>query len=270
LMTKYSLVMEYADGGTLNTFLKEHFNELEWDDKFNLALQLTSAILYLHENGIIHRNLHTDNIFVHQKKIKLADFGLSKRISEASNNTSKMVDVIPYVDPKSLNKYIDNDQNENYKLNEKSDIYSIGVIMWQISSGFRPFYSEGVKYDMTLALEIQEGNREGIIEGTPLWYSDLYKRCWKSEPDERPNIQDVVSTLRTIPKENEWINWIEETIANKHIKYYEYKYFSEIQEIGIGGFAKVYRARWKMTGKYFALKTFYNFEKISVKEIVNE
>ncbi|EXX76365.1 Rad53p [Rhizophagus irregularis DAOM 197198w] len=253
--------MEYADGGTLNTFLKEHFNELEWDDKFNLALQLTSAILYLHENGIIHRNL---------KKIKLADFGLSKRISEASNNTSKMVDVIPYVDPKSLNKYIDNDQNENYKLNEKSDIYSIGVIMWQISSGFRPFYSEGVKYDMTLALEIQEGNREGIIEGTPLWYSDLYKRCWKSEPDERPNIQDVVSTLRTIPKENEWINWIEETIANKHIKYYEYKYFSEIQEIGIGGFAKVYRARWKMTGKYFALKTFYNFEKISVKEIVNE
>lgn len=49
--------MEYADGGTLNTFLKEHFNELEWDDKFNLALQLTSAILYLHENGIIHRNL---------------------------------------------------------------------------------------------------------------------------------------------------------------------------------------------------------------------
>lgn len=244
---------------------------------------------------------HTDNIFVHQKKIKLADFGLSKRISEASNNTSKMVDVIPYVDPKSLNKYIDNDQNENYKLNEKSDIYSIGVIMWQISSGFRPFYSEGVKYDMTLALEIQEGNREGIIEGTPLWYSDLYKSklillfylyifllktkkkrskeyftifysigCWKSEPDERPNIQDVVSTLRTIPKENEWINWIEETIANKHIKYYEYKYFSEIQEIGIGGFAKVYRARWKMTGKYFALKTFYNFEKISVKEIVNE
>lgn len=56
-MTKYSLVMEYADGGTLNTFLKEHFNELEWDDKFNLALQLASAILCLHENGIIHRNL---------------------------------------------------------------------------------------------------------------------------------------------------------------------------------------------------------------------
>jgi serine/threonine protein kinase len=43
-------------------------------------------------------------------------------------------------------------RSENYKFDEKSDIYSYGVTMWQISSGRRPFYSEGVKYDINLAL----------------------------------------------------------------------------------------------------------------------
>ena len=52
------------------------------------------------------------NILVHQKNIKLADFGLSKKIEEASSNTSKVLGVIPYIDPKKLN-------NQNYKLNKK-------------------------------------------------------------------------------------------------------------------------------------------------------
>jgi len=49
--------LEYADSGTLKSYLKESFNELEWDDKLNLALQLASAILCLHESDIIHRDL---------------------------------------------------------------------------------------------------------------------------------------------------------------------------------------------------------------------
>ena len=49
--------MEYADSGTLNTYLNEHFNELDWNDKTQLALQLTSAVAFIHECGIIHRDL---------------------------------------------------------------------------------------------------------------------------------------------------------------------------------------------------------------------
>ncbi|RGB38844.1 kinase-like domain-containing protein [Rhizophagus diaphanus] len=64
---KYSFVLEYADSGTLNTYLNEHFNELDWMDKYKLASQL-----------------HGNNILIHQKNIKLADFGLSKKIVEAS------------------------------------------------------------------------------------------------------------------------------------------------------------------------------------------
>ncbi|CAB4393314.1 unnamed protein product [Rhizophagus irregularis] len=186
---KYSFVLEYADSGTLNTYLNEHFNELDWTDKYKLASQLASAIEFLHGEDIIHRDLHGNNILIHQKYIKLADFGLSKKIVEASSNTS-VLGVIPYVDPKSF------DDKEKYKLNKKSDVYSVGVLLWQISSGYRPFHEDN--YGPSLMLSILNGKREKIIDGTPVKYSNLYRECWRDEPNKRPNIQEIISTLKSI------------------------------------------------------------------------
>ena len=56
--------MEYADSGTLNTYLEEHSNELNWDDKLKLALQLAGAVSYLHEKNIIHRDLVITDSFM--------------------------------------------------------------------------------------------------------------------------------------------------------------------------------------------------------------
>ena len=56
-MIKYILVLEYADSGTLSTYLSKHFNELEWNDKYRLAFQLASAVAFIHECDIIHRDL---------------------------------------------------------------------------------------------------------------------------------------------------------------------------------------------------------------------
>ncbi len=56
-MNEYLLVIEYADGGSLYSYLKENFNHLEWNDKYHLALQLASAIECIHNIGIIHCDL---------------------------------------------------------------------------------------------------------------------------------------------------------------------------------------------------------------------
>ncbi|GBB83453.1 hypothetical protein RclHR1_10190002 [Rhizophagus clarus] len=199
VIRKYSLVLEYADSGTLKAYLNKRFNEFNWDDKYQLAFQLASAVTCMHECGIIHRDLHADNILVHQKRLKLADFGLSKKIARASSSTSKVFGVVPFVDPKSLN-------DESYKLNKKSDVYSVGVLMWQISSGYQPFPNNS--YDVSLILSIVKGKREGIIDDTPIEYSSLYTECWKHEPNERPDMQDVVSRLKTMifPKQRHIIN----------------------------------------------------------------
>ena len=110
---------------------------------------------------------------MHQRNIKLADFGLSKKIAESSN-TYKVLGVIPYIDPKGFNNNQSNinDQSKNYKFNKKSDVYSVGVLMWQISSGYEPFKDKD--RDVNLILSIHNGLRENIIDETPAKYSKLY------------------------------------------------------------------------------------------------
>ena len=56
-MDRLTLVFEYADGDTLNSYLNNHFNKLDWNEKYKLALQLASTVLQLHEYGIVHGDL---------------------------------------------------------------------------------------------------------------------------------------------------------------------------------------------------------------------
>lgn len=68
---------------------------------------------------------------------------------------------------------------------------------------------------------------------------------------------------------NECINYIEEAISKKHVKYYEYKNFNNIEKIANGTFGEIYCANLKNSEQYFALKSF-NLDKSTIKEIVNE
>jgi hypothetical protein len=78
------------------------------------------------------------------------------------------------------------------------------------------------------------------------------------------------SEIKFTGSSNEWINWIEEAVAKNYFKYYNYKYFNNIQEIGFGSYGKVYHANWKNSHDYFALKSFYNYNDVTIKKIVNE
>ena len=94
---------------------------------------------------------------------------MSKRIEESSNlQSSKLFGIIPYIDPKRFS-------NQNYKINKKSDVYSIGILLWEISSGKPPFYIEDNKvYDICLAINILQGLREQPILNTPEDYIKIY------------------------------------------------------------------------------------------------
>ncbi|RIB24884.1 kinase-like domain-containing protein [Gigaspora rosea] len=120
----YMLVLEYADSGTLRSYLQNNFKELSWNDKINFSVQIASAVKCLHAEEIIHRDLHSTNILVHDKRIKLTDFGLSKRLGEVTNSSLNFFGAIPYMDPQT--------DSEHYL-----------ALMLDISNGVREIPVEG-------------------------------------------------------------------------------------------------------------------------------
>jgi serine/threonine protein kinase len=112
---------------------------------------------------------------VHQNNIKLSDFGLSRRIESSSSTQQNLFGIIPYVSPERFDVQSKNkNSTQKSSLNEKIDIYSVGVLFWELSSGQPPFYVEGEKYDLDLAIEILQGLREDPIPDTPEDYIKIY------------------------------------------------------------------------------------------------
>ncbi|GBC06536.1 hypothetical protein RclHR1_00690026 [Rhizophagus clarus] len=147
---KYMLVMEYADSGTLRSYLKANFSSLTWRDKSIIAYQLAYAVSCLHDEDIAHGDLNSNNVLVHQNTIKLADFGVPEKYD--SNKYSLM----------------------------RKDVHSVGVLLWEISSGQPPLKDE---------------NLYRIMDNIPEKYIKIYTDCRKNDP---PTIHDVVAILEAI------------------------------------------------------------------------
>ncbi|RIB25926.1 kinase-like domain-containing protein [Gigaspora rosea] len=188
------MVLEYADNGTLREYLKANFTKLQWTDKLCIAKEIALGLLFLHDNNIIHRDLHSKNILIHHRQPKITDFGLSKQMNEMSITSNSIIHGMPaYIEPKCF-------MDPKYKRDNKSDIYSFGLILWEISSGRPPFQNFEPK--MALCFYICQGSREDPIEGTPSPYIELYKKCWDNDPANRPETKVILNTLKQlIPSE---------------------------------------------------------------------
>uniref|UniRef100_U9STC0 Protein kinase domain-containing protein n=1 Tax=Rhizophagus irregularis (strain DAOM 181602 / DAOM 197198 / MUCL 43194) TaxID=747089 RepID=U9STC0_RHIID len=189
----YILVLEYANEENLRTYLKKNFTSLKWTDKIQMALDITSGLKFLHAKGIIHRDLHSKNILVNDRKLLIADLGLSKKLAETTTQSmGNHCGMDEYIDPQCF-------KDRKYKKNKKSDIYSLGVLLWEISSG-RPPFSESSRNLITHY--ITKGDREDPIEGTPLKYQQLYQECWDENPESRPDIEKVREILSKLCTED--------------------------------------------------------------------
>ncbi|KAF0420511.1 kinase-like protein [Gigaspora margarita] len=172
----YSMVLEFASDGNLRQYLKINFSSLKWTDKLRMAKEITLGLVFLHKNNIIHRDLHSEKILVNEGSMKIADFGLSTNLDEMSEadcinykNPSYDCGMPAYAEPQYF-------KNPNYGFTKKSDIYSLGVILWEISSG-KPPYQSFTSID-AIAVYVFQGKREIPIEGTPQKYVNLYTECW--------------------------------------------------------------------------------------------
>jgi len=175
--------MQYANGGTLRNYLAANFAKLTWQDKRRLAIDIASAIDCLHADNIIHRDLHSKNILINNHRAVIADLGLSRLVTPSYTPTSRIAGMIPYIDPQRLNNNI----TSRSKL---CDIYSCGVLLWELSSGKVPFANKS--HDLGMFLDIFNGMREVPTPDTPIDYYKLYSDCWSFDLSQRPQSTDVI------------------------------------------------------------------------------
>ncbi|RGB35183.1 kinase-like domain-containing protein, partial [Rhizophagus diaphanus] len=134
---------------------------------------------------IVHGDFHSGNVLLNNTGINvISDFGLSRPVNKIAN-TNDIYGVIPYMAPEVLRGKL---------YTKAADIYSFGIIMWELTSGIPAFNNR--PHDFDLSLDICKGLRPKIVEGTiPAVYARLMKRCWDSDPNKRPTADELVEIL---------------------------------------------------------------------------
>ncbi|GET02553.1 kinase-like domain-containing protein [Rhizophagus clarus] len=189
----YIMVMEYANDGSLREYLKTNFNKLNWESKITYLYDIITGLKFIHDNYLIHRDLHIGNILKLKYKVAITDMGLCKpTISNARKNN--IYGVLPYIAPEIL-------RGQTYT--SAADIYSFGMIMYEIISGLPPFHDVG--HDNYLAIKICRGLRPRFNIKVPQLIVSLIKRCLDASPSNRPKVKEISKILR------EWIYELNES-----------------------------------------------------------
>jgi len=187
----FCLVMEFAEGGSLYNVLhcppKPTYNAghaISW------ALQCARGVAYLHNmkpKAVIHRDLKSPNLLLIRDGtiLKICDFGTAcERKTYMTNNKGSAAWMAPEV-------------FESSTYTEKCDVFSWGVILWEVLSRQRPFSDiGGSAYRIMWAVHM--GDRPPLIDGCPKPLENLYTRCWDKDSSVRPSMDEVVRVMSVI------------------------------------------------------------------------
>ena len=205
------IVINYAFYGSLrNNLLIKKYNP---NDKFGNLLSISLQLESIHKLNLVHGDFHNGNIlYKSQGVIEISDFGLCRLVNQP-NTKNDIYGVLPYMAPEVL-------RGKPYT--KAADIYSFGIIMWEMISGVPAFHN--IPHDFNLSLNICRGIRPEIIEGTMPEYVELMKRCWDNDPEKRPTANELSKIF------NEWHkNYQMERDEEKRIpvpgNYYNYDLF---------------------------------------------
>ncbi|CAI2168583.1 3094_t:CDS:2 [Funneliformis geosporum] len=172
-----------ADFAYLRGYLRKNYNKLTWKEKINITVNLISFLSRIHKENAVHRDLHSGNILFsnYDNEFYISDLGFCGPINKPLEN---IYGNLPYIAPEVLTYK---------KYSYASDIYSIGILMWEISFEQSPFI--GFDDNLDLTLKIINGMRPRIISNIPLKYEQLMKQCWDADPLKRPCLETLFLEL---------------------------------------------------------------------------
>ncbi len=194
------IVMEYIEGMTLKTYLKKKGGILEWREVLNITEQILRALEHAHSKKVVHRDIKPQNIMLLKNGlIKVADFGIAKLPgADTITASNKAIGTVHYISP---------EQARNEMIDSKSDLYSVGVMMYELACGKLPFTADSPVSVALMQVESMAEPPRSVNSMLPVGMEQIIMRAMEKDPARR--YQSARAMLRHICvlRENENIKF---------------------------------------------------------------
>jgi hypothetical protein len=171
------MVMEYLEGKSLQEIISSR-EPIELTEKLNLMVQVCDGLQYAHENGIVHRDIKPANILVLRNgTAKLIDFGIARAgRNETITQPGQVIGSLSYMSPEQLS---------NHPLDARTDVFSAGVVLFQLLTGDLPFHGDDMSAIISQILHASSPPPSTYIKDLPKELDQIIERALAKKPDER-------------------------------------------------------------------------------------
>lgn len=183
----YAIVVELMRGGSLYDRLHNKSELLSGKDLWDIAIRIAQGLADLHRNGYIHRDLKSQSIlFDEHGRARISDIGLRQlKMASATITQGHSCSSIRWNAPECF--------DDNPRITDRSDIYSYGMILWELLTGEIPF--KHISKEHIVISKVHSGVREKIPETChPLW-REIIESCWEATPTRRPSAIKILDRL---------------------------------------------------------------------------
>lgn len=193
------IVMEYIDGITLKEYLEQQKNKVDWKMAVYFTSQILKAMQHAHEKGIVHRDVKPQNMMLLQDgTIKVTDFGIARfSNTETRTMTDKAIGSVHYIAP---------EQARGDRTDGKSDVYSIGVMLYEMLTGQLPFEAESAVSVAIMQLQSNPKPPREINPEIPMGLEEIILRAMRKEPSQRyKSAEEMLKDLQKVNKKSDTV-----------------------------------------------------------------